>query len=216
MVKAFLDKHGVSYKSIDVGEDRAAADEMIALSGQTGVPVIKVDDDIIVGYDALRLNEIFGTAKAGDIFDVVIIGAGPAGLTAAVYCARKLLSTLVISENIGGQALESWMIENYMGYRMVTGDELMRKFEEQVRSQNIRLELDRVTSILPSDLKFTVQTITGASYTARAVILVPGKRPRKIGVDGEEKFIGHGLSVCSTCDGPLFKGKVVAVVGGGN
>ena len=124
MVKAFLDKHGVSYKSIDVGEDRAAADEMIALSGQTGVPVIKVDDDIIVGYDALRLNEIFGTTKAGDIFDVVIIGAGPAGLTSAVYCARKLLSTLVISENIGGQALESWMIENYMGYRMVTGTNL--------------------------------------------------------------------------------------------
>lgn len=216
MVKAFLDKHGVSYKSIDVGEDRTAADEMINLSGQTGVPVIKVGEEIIVGYDAQRLNELFGATKMGDFFDVVIIGAGPAGLTAAVYCARKLLSTLVISENIGGQALESWMIENYMGYRMVTGDELMRKFEEQVRSQNIRLELDRVTSISPADARFTIQTITGASYTARSVILVPGKRPRKIGVDGEEKFIGHGLSVCSTCDGPLFKDKVVAVVGGGN
>ena len=160
MAKAFLDKHGVPYESIDVGSDNKAAEKMIALSGQRGVPVIVVDDEVIVGFDSQRLNELFGSASPEDVNDVVIIGAGPAGLTAGVYCARKMLKTVIISENIGGQALESWAIENYMGYRMVTGEELMKKFEEQVRTLNIRLELDRVTGINREDNLFIVKTIS--------------------------------------------------------
>ncbi len=216
MAKAFLDRHGVTYKNIDVGEDRQAAEEMIGLSGQSGVPVLKIDGEVIVGFDAQRLNEIFGSAKTGDVYDVVIVGAGPAGLTAAVYCARKSLSAMIITENIGGQALESWAIENYMGYRMVTGDELMQKFEEQVRSQNIQLELDKAVGISGEDGMFVVKTVTGTTHFAKAIILAAGKRPRKLNVKEEERFIGRGLSICSTCDGPLFKGKVVGVVGGGN
>ncbi len=216
MVKAFLDRHGVAYKNIDVGEDRKAAEEMIALSGQTGVPVIKVDDEVIVGFDSQRLNELFGPERAGDIVDVVIVGAGPAGLTAAVYCGRKSLSVMVITENIGGQALESWAIENYMGYRMITGDDLMEKFEEQARSMDIRLELDKVTGISREDGMFTLKTVTGTTHMAKSVILASGKRPRKLNVKEEERFIGRGLSICSTCDGPLYKDKVVGVVGGGN
>lgn len=216
MAKAFLEKHSISYISIDVGEDEEAAKHMIAISGQRGVPVITIDTEIIVGFDAQRLNEIFGTGTEGDILDVVIIGAGPAGLTAAVYCARKLLTAVVITENIGGQALESWTIENYMGYRMITGDELMKKFEGQVKEQKISLELDQVREITPSDGIFRIHTATDTSYLARAIILAPGKQPKKLGVEGEERFLGRGLSVCSTCDGPLFKNKVVAIVGGGN
>ena len=120
-------------------------------SGQSGVPVIRIDGEVMIGFDAQRLNELFGSVKAGDVFDVVIVGAGPAGLTAAVYCARKSLSAKVVTQNIGGQALESWAIENYMGYRMVTGDELMQKFEEQVRSQDIQLELDKTEGITEED-----------------------------------------------------------------
>ncbi|MFA4877637.1 MAG: FAD-dependent oxidoreductase [Methanoregula sp.] len=216
MAKAFLEKYGVPYENIDVGADQNAARKMIDLSGQRGVPVITVDDEVIVGFDAPRLNELFGETVADEIFDVVIVGAGPAGLTAGMYCARKMLSTRIISENIGGQALESWAIENYMGYRMVTGEELMKKFEEQVRTLNIRLDLDRVTAITKEENLFVITTISDAIIRAKSVILTQGNRPRKLGVANEEKYLGRGLSICSTCDGPLYKGKRVAIVGGGN
>jgi len=216
MAKAFLEKYGVPYESIDVGADEKAARKMIEISGQRGVPVITVDNEVIVGFDAQRLGELFGEAEAPDIYSVLIVGAGPAGLTAGVYCARKLLNTIIISENIGGQALESWAIENYMGYRMVTGEDLMKKFEEQVRTLNVRLELDRVVSVAKQDDLFVATLGSGNTVRARAVILTQGNRPRKLGVPDEEKYLGRGLSVCSTCDGPLYRGKRVAVVGGGN
>jgi len=216
MAKAFLDKQKIPYESIDVGEDRAAAEKMIELSGQRGVPVILVDDEVIVGFDSQRLNALFGGASPEDVNDVVIIGAGPAGLTAGVYCARKMLKTVIISENIGGQALESWAIENYMGYRMVTGEELMKKFEEQVRILNIRLELDRVTGITKEANLFIVKTGSGSEVKAKTLILTQGNHPKKLGVANEEQYLGRGLSICATCDGPLYRGKKVAVVGGGN
>ncbi|MDD5143062.1 FAD-dependent oxidoreductase [Methanoregula sp.] len=216
MAKAFLDKYGVPYESIDVGADPVQAQKMIEISGQRGVPVITVDDEVIVGFDAERLTELFGKEEAPDRYDVLIVGAGPAGLTAGVYCARKMLSTLIISENIGGQALESWAIENYMGYRMITGEDLMKKFEEQVKTLDIRLELDRVTSVTREQQDFAIKTAAGKTHRARALILTQGNHHRNLGVPGEEKFLGRGLSVCATCDGPLYKGKKVAVVGGGN
>ena len=216
MAKAFLDKQKIPYESIDVGEDRAAADKMIELSGQRGVPVIVVDDEVIVGFDSQRLNVLFGSASPTDVNDVVIIGAGPAGLTAGVYCARKMLKTVIISENIGGQAVESWAIENYMGYRMVTGEELMKKFEEQVRTLNIRLELDRVTGIKKEANLIIVKTGSGTEVRAKTLILTQGNHPKKLGVANEEQYLGRGLSICATCDGPLYRGKKVAVVGGGN
>ncbi len=216
MTKAFLDKNNVPYTNIDVGEDAEAAKKMVALSGQRGVPVITVNDEVIVGFDSQRLNALFGDAEKGQQYDVLIVGAGPAGLTAGMYCARKMLKTAIISENIGGQAMESWAIENYMGYRMVTGEDLMKMFEEQARSLNIRLELDGVKGIVSEQENFIVKTTTGATFTATSIILAQGKRPRKLDVLGEERYIGRGISICSTCDGPLFKGKKVAVVGGGN
>jgi alkyl hydroperoxide reductase subunit F len=189
---------------------------MIALSGQRGVPVITVDDEVIVGFDSQRLNELFGTHVSSETYDVIIVGAGPAGLTAAVYCARKLLKTLIVSDTIGGQALESWAIENYMGYRMITGEDLMKKFEEQVRTLDVRLELDRVSRITTDETFFAVTTVSGAILKAKSLILTQGKQPKMLGVPGEEKYLGRGLSICATCDGPLYKGKKVAVVGGGN
>ena len=216
MAKAFLEKLNVPYESLDVGNDTVAAQKMIDLSGQRGVPVIMVDDEVIVGFDSERLNELFGETPTGESYDVVIVGAGPAGLTAGVYCARKMLNTIIISENIGGQALESWAIENYMGYRIIAGEDLMKKFEEQVRTLNIRLELDKVSAITKDDGLFTLSTFSGNTLKAKAVILTQGNRPKKLGVANEEQYLGRGLSICSTCDGPLYKGKQVAVVGGGN
>jgi alkyl hydroperoxide reductase subunit F len=133
-----------------------------------------------------------------------------------MYCARKMLNTIIISENIGGQALESWAIENYMGYRMVTGEDLMKRFEEQVRTHDIRLDLDRAVGFSEEGGMFVVRTAMGRTIRAKSVILAQGKRPRKLDVLGEDEYIGRGISICSTCDGPLFKDKKVAVVGGGN
>jgi len=217
MAKAFLDKQGVPYTAIDVGADAAAAQKMIEISGQRGVPVIVVGDEVIVGFDSERLNELFGTPVERELYDVIIVGAGPAGLTAGVYCARKLLKTLIVSENIGGQALESWAIENYMGFRMITGEDLMKKFEEQARTLDLRLELVGVKSVTQAaDGIFEVTSAPGAVMRGKSLILAQGKQPKMPGVPGEEKYLGRGLSICATCDGPLYKGKKVAVVGGGN
>lgn len=216
LAKAFLDRYGVEYRSIDVGVDRKAAKEMVELSGQYGVPVITVGDEVIVGFDSNRLKDLFTTETATVIYDVIITGAGPAGMTAALYCARKNLKVIIISEDIGGQALESWNIENYMGYRMITGDELMARFEEQIRQNQIQIELDQVTSLLPEPGGYLVKTASDKQFKGKTMILAQGKRPRRLGIAREEEFTGRGVSVCATCDGPLFKERVVAIVGGGN
>jgi alkyl hydroperoxide reductase subunit F len=216
LAKAFLDRYGVEYRSIDVGVDRKAAQEMVELSGQYGVPVITVDDEVIVGFDSNRLKELFSTEKDTESYDVIIAGAGPAGLTAALYCARKNLNSIIVSEDIGGQALESWNVENYMGYRMITGDELMSKFEEQVRQNVTHIELDQITSLIPAAGGYLIKTVSDKQFKGKTIILAQGKRPRRLGIAREEEFTGRGVSVCATCDGPLFKERVVAIVGGGN
>ena len=217
MVETFLKKHGVEYEHIDVGKDREAAREMIRISGQRGVPVTIIDDEVIVGFDAKRLRELFGTPLEEMVHDVVIVGAGPAGLTAAVYCARKLMKTVVVAENIGGQATWSWNVENYMGFPAITGGDLIHKFEEQVRGSKIAIELDVIRSIRKGDDDtFIVQTASGNTFHCRTVILAPGKMPRTLGIPGEDRLMGKGVSVCTTCDAPLFRGRPVAVVGGGN
>jgi alkyl hydroperoxide reductase subunit F len=216
MVKAFLDRRGVEYRAINVGRDQQAARDMIERSGQYSVPVTTVDGEMIIGFDGKRLAALFGEDRTEDLVDVLIVGAGPAGLTAGVYCARKGLRTQLVAATIGGQALASWAIENYMGYRMINGEELMHKFEEQVRTQDVRLELDRVTTIAREGDRFNAMTEGGRTFSTKSVVIATGKHPSKLGVEGEQKFIGRGLAVCATCDGPLFRNKRVAVVGGGN
>jgi len=148
---------------------------------------------------------------------VIIIGAGPAGLSAGVYCARKMLDTLVISTNVGGQAAWSWEVENYLGYQLITGVELVERFREHL--ENFRVQLLESRTVLSLSLvgdRFRVTTDKGEEYFSRAVIAASGKVPRKLGVPGEEEFRGRGVAYCATCDAPIFRGKRVAVIGGGN
>jgi len=148
--------------------------------------------------------------------EVLIVGGGPAGMTAAVYVGRKKLDAALVSRDLGGQALWSLDIENYMGYQYITGQELMDKFRQQMEQfpveQHVGEDVFRLTAV---DVGFTVETRQGTSYQARTVIIATGKRPRPLDVPGEKELIGRGVSYCATCDGPLFRGLEVAVVGGG-
>ena len=215
MVIAFLEKHGVEYETVDVGRDRAAAREMIAVSGQRGVPVTVSGDEVIV-VRCERLQELFGKPVTGGVYDVVIVAPGRRADSRCLLCEEILMKSVIISENIGGQATWSWSVENYMGFRMITGEDLIRKFEEQVRGLDVSLELDSVQSVRKEGDIFLVRTALGNTYRCRTVILTPGKQPRTLGLPDEDRLMGRGVSVCSTCDGPLFRGRSVAVVGGGN
>jgi alkyl hydroperoxide reductase subunit F len=149
--------------------------------------------------------------------DLIIIGGGPAGMTAAVYAARKRMDALFLSKDIGGQAMWATKVENYMGYQYIEGFELMQKFEEQVKQFPLEQKIgEEVVALSRLDTGFEVKTANGDSYQAKAVIVATGKRPRPLNVPGEEQLIGRGVTYCAVCDGPLFTGQKVAVIGGGN
>lgn len=148
--------------------------------------------------------------------DLIILGAGPGGMTAGVYAARKQLDTLIITENIGGQTTWSSQIENYLGYTYITGPELVHKFEEHLRYFNLRLEFTRITRLKKEDGYFRVETDDMREFESRAVVVATGKSPRMLNIPGEREFLGKGVSYCSTCDAPIFAGMEVAVIGGGN
>jgi len=151
------------------------------------------------------------------MYELIIIGAGLAGMTAAVYAARKKLNTLLISYDVGGQVLTTAGIENYMGYQFIEGSELMHKFEEQVKQFSLDMRTGQgVSSLSQIDGGFEVSTEKGETYQAKAVIFATGKRPRQLNILGEKKLLGRGVTYCAICDGPLFAGEKVAVIGGGN
>lgn len=150
------------------------------------------------------------------MYDLIIIGAGPAGITASVYASRKRINLLVISKDIGGQAAASGDIENYTGYQFITGPDLANKFEEHMRKFGIELkEGESVIGVEKGPGPAKVKTDKGR-YEAKAVIIASGKRSKELGVAGENEFKNKGLTYCATCDGPLFSGKDVAIIGGGN
>jgi len=151
------------------------------------------------------------------VYDLIIVGGGPAGMTAAVYAARKRLNTLLLSKDVGGQVLWTMGVENYMGYQYIEGPELMQKFEEQVKQFPLDQKIGQGASTLSRvDVGFEVRAEGGESYQARAVIVATGKRPRQLNVPGEERLKGRGVTYCAICDGPIFAGEKVAVIGGGN
>jgi alkyl hydroperoxide reductase subunit F len=151
------------------------------------------------------------------IKDLVIVGAGPAGITAAVYAARKKIDFTVISKDIGGQAAISGDIENYTGYQFISGPELAIKFAEHLKrfSFDLREGLG-VERVEKEQQNFKIITSEGEQIISRVVIIATGKRPKLLKVPGEIEFKNRGVTYCATCDGPLFANKVVAVIGGGN
>lgn len=157
------------------------------------------------------------SGKRPEVYDVLILGAGPAGLTAAIYTGRARLSTLVIAGPLpGGEPTNTDVVENYPGFpEGVPGADLAKRFQAQAGRFGVEVVLEEATAVDFSRQPFTVST-RSATYKGRAVIVATGVEPRRLGVPGEDRLFGRGVSVCATCDGFFYKDKRVVVVGGGD
>ena len=150
------------------------------------------------------------------VYDVIIIGGGPAGLSAGIYAKRAMMNALLIEKvGLGGQIIKTHMLENYPGFPEVSGMELMEKMEEHAKKFDLEIKFTDVRQIKDGGDVKTVVTSDGELET-RSVIVATGTRPKKLGVPGEDEFTGRGVSTCATCDGFFFTGKDVALVGGGD
>lgn len=151
------------------------------------------------------------------IYDVVVVGSGPAGVSAAIYVVRKGRSTLMIGEQLGGQIMTTAGIENYIGFASTTGPELSMKFMEHVESVGVEMKsYTKVTKLAKEDKKYVMELDNGEVVKSRTVIITAGSSPRELGVKGEKEFLSRGVAYCATCDGPFYAGLDVIVCGGGN
>jgi len=151
-----------------------------------------------------------------EVYDVIIVGGGAAGLSAGIYACRRKMNTLIITKDIGGQALLAKEVENYPGVERVSGMELIQRIYEQALGFGAQIVQDEVTSVEKvGEGRFIVKALKG-EYVSRSIIIAAGKLPKDLKVPGEERFKGSGVSYCATCDAPLFKNKRVVVVGDGN
>jgi thioredoxin-disulfide reductase len=152
------------------------------------------------------------------IYDLIIIGGGPAGITAGIYAGRQKMSTLLITKEFGGQmAKKATEVCNYPGFEKISGMELIGKFVEHLEKQeSVEIKFSLVEKIEKQENIFTVTTTEAEKIEAKSVIIATGADPRPLEAIGEKEFIGKGVGYCVTCDGPIFKNKAVAVVGGGN
>jgi alkyl hydroperoxide reductase subunit F len=146
---------------------------------------------------------------------LIVVGAGPAGVTAAIYSARNKIDFILIAIEVGGQVSNSAEIENYTGFQFITGQELSAKLEEHLQKFKFEMKLERVIKVIREGNSFRVKT-EGGDYIGKTVIVATGRRPRELNIPGETEFKNRGITYCSTCDGPLFEGMDVAVIGGGN
>ncbi len=150
------------------------------------------------------------------MYDVIVVGAGPAGLTAALYARRAEKSVLVLEKStFGGQMTYSPKIENYPGFLSMSGNALADKMVEQALAQGAEIDMDTVTALRKTEDGFTVVGET-AEYQAKTIILALGAKHRMLGLEREHEFVGEGISYCAVCDGAFYKGQTVAVIGGGN
>ena len=185
----------------EFGQGRMTVEEIVA----------KLDSDA-----GARQAEVINAKQA---FDVLVVGGGPAGAAAAVYAARKGIRTGVVAERFGGQVLDTMAIENFISVQETEGPKLAVALEQHVKSYDVDImNLQRAEALLPADSEglLTVKLASGASLKSKSIVIATGARWREMNVPGEREYRGRGVAYCPHCDGPLFKGKRVAVIGGGN
>ena len=227
--KALLTAKGAAYTEIDVTHDAALQAEMMERSGRRTVPQIFIDGRHVGGYDDLAALDAAGEldallGAAGPVQEqarhhrVVILGSGPAGYTAAIYAARAGLRPAVITGlEAGGQLTTTTEVENWPGGEVtLQGPELMERFREHVERFDVTVIGDHIRSVDLSRRPFRLEGDGGQVYTADSVIVATGATARYLGLPSEAAFKGRGVSACATCDGFFFRGKPLAVVGGGN
>ena len=170
----------------------------------------------------LELNAQYKNKKTVDFdksltYDMIVVGAGPAGLNAALYAKRKGMLVGIVGRKVGGQVIDTTSVENYLGFEFTTGSDLILEFNKHVATLNVPILRDAdILSVTKEGSSFKLALSTGETLNALTVILATGSKPRHLGVTGEDNFLGKGVAYCAICDGPLFEGLDVVVAGGGN
>ena len=221
--KKFFGAHRIQYENIDIEQNPEHVDFVMKVNnGMRIIPTIVFPDGVIMSEPSdAQLAEKLGlqTQASQKFYDVIVIGGGPAGLTAALYMAREGLETLVIEKSaLGGQVGITQTLDNFPGFDMgVVGADLAERLGRQAKKFGVEiLQAQEVTRVQKDERYFCVRTGDGAEYGAKAVLLATGARYRRLQVPGEDELIGINVHFCATCDGAFYKGKQVLVVGGGN
>ena len=213
--KCLLVRNGLEFKERTAPPGSAAWREMQEKTGGATLPQVLIDGEPAGGYADLVNQEATGELHKklklahgeASLYDVVIVGAGPAGLSAAIYAIRKMLKTVIISKDIGGQVTWTNEVENYLGFSQVNASELVSKFDDHVKRFGVEKVVGTgVTSIDLAKRVKRVYTSDGKCYQGKTLIIATGGGHKPMNIPGERELVGKGLSYCSTCDAPLFDG----------
>jgi len=221
--KQFLGEHQIPYRWVDIEEDKEGEQFVIeANAGKRRIPTITFADSSVLSSPSnadLAAKLGLKTTAERHHYDLIVVGGGPAGLTAALYTAREGIDTLVVERAaFGGQAAATMHLDNVPGFPDgIAGNELAQRLRTQAERFGVELlQAQQVSHIHSRDNYHCVVMADGSEYSALAILLATGSRYRRLGVPGEEDYIGAGVHFCATCDGPFYKGRPVAVIGGGN
>ncbi|MFC7516989.1 alkyl hydroperoxide reductase subunit F [Herbaspirillum sp. GCM10030257] len=202
-------------------QDEVTARQIMAvptvfLNGQTFGQGRMGVEEILAKLDTGAVEREAAKIAKKDVFDLLVVGGGPAGASAAIYSARKGIRTGVVAERFGGQVLDTMGIENFISVKETEGPKLAAALEQHVKTYDVDvMNLQRAEALIPGDI-IEIKLASGASLKAKSIVLATGARWREMNVPGEKEYRNRGVAYCPHCDGPLFKGKRVAVVGGGN